>query len=117
MELQAIFEQADQCLVIDDPLRGVLDQIHQGIAKNGTPAYLLGKLPLSITSSPVDPAETLLKRSFAAFRARAIGDEEWIKTRIAAAVAARPIIDLPDQGRWMNKLLGQRGCQSKPSNN
>src|ERR1700716_598375 len=35
MELQAIFEQADQCLVIDDPFRGILDQIHAGITKTG----------------------------------------------------------------------------------
>ena len=58
MALQAIFEQADQCLVIDHPVGAVLDQIHDnGITKVGTPAYFLSKLPLSIASSPVDPAE------------------------------------------------------------
>ena len=48
MELQAIFEQADQCLVIDDPLTDVLDQIHNGVTKTGTPAYFLGKKATSI---------------------------------------------------------------------
>jgi hypothetical protein len=109
MELQAIFEQVDQCLVIDDPVGGVLDQIHDGVTKSGTPAYLLSKLPLAIASSPVDPAETLLKRSFAAYRAKAIGDEEWIKTRIASAVAARTTVELPDEGRWIERVAGSTG--------
>ena len=52
MTLQAVFAQADQCLIIDDPLESVLDQIHNGITKVGAPAYLLSKLPLSVTSSP-----------------------------------------------------------------
>jgi superfamily II DNA/RNA helicase len=109
MELQAIFEQADQCLVIDDPLEGVLDQIHNGITKSGSPAYLLSKLPLSVASSPEDPAEPLLKRSFAAYRARAIGNEEWINSRIAAAVKARTAIVLPDEGRWIEQVAGSAG--------
>src|SRR3546814_5640365 len=38
IELQAIFEQSDQCLVIDDPMRHVLDQIHLGFTTSGMPA-------------------------------------------------------------------------------
>ena len=41
MELQAIFEQADQCLVIEDPLRNLLDQIHDGVTKGGVPSLPL----------------------------------------------------------------------------
>lgn len=40
MDLQAIFEQADQCLVIDDPLKLVLDCIHDGVTQTGASAYL-----------------------------------------------------------------------------
>ena len=68
MQLQAIFEQADQCLVIDDPLTSVLDQIQNGTTKTGTAAYLLGKLPVSITSDENDPAAVMLNRSFAVLR-------------------------------------------------
>ena len=35
MNLQAIFEQSDQCLVIDDPLEVALDMIHAGITRSG----------------------------------------------------------------------------------
>ena len=51
MELQAIFEQADQCLVIDDPLKIVLDRIHDGVTQTGASAYLLSKLPLAIAGA------------------------------------------------------------------
>jgi hypothetical protein len=109
MELQAIFEQADQCLIIEDPLRNVLDQIHDGITKSGTSAYLLSKLPLSVAASVDDPAETLLKRSFAVYRAKAQGDQEWIDSRIAAAMAARSSVELSDDGKWIEQVAGSTG--------
>jgi superfamily II DNA/RNA helicase len=109
MELQAIFEQADQCLVIEDPLRSLLDQIHEGVTKGGVPAYLLSKLPLSVGSSMEDPAETLLKRSFAAYRAKSDGDQVWIDSRIAAAIAARSSVVLPDDSKWIEQVAGSTG--------
>ena len=109
MELQAIFEQADQCLVIDDPIQGVLDQIHAGSTASGNPAYLISKLPLSVASSSEDPAETLLRRSFAAYRARNLGNETWINTRIATAIAARATVEIPDEGRWIEQVASSTG--------
>jgi superfamily II DNA/RNA helicase len=109
MELQAVFEQADQCLVIDDPLEGVLDQIHNGVTKSGTPAYLLSKLPVSISADGHDPAETLLRRSLAVYRAQATGREDWANSRIAAALAARPIAALPDERRWIEQVAASTG--------
>jgi hypothetical protein len=108
MELQAIFEQADQCLVIDDPLTDVLDQIHNGVTKTGTPAYFLGKLPVSIGTGD-DPAASVLNRSFAAFRAKAAGDEAWVKSRVTAALAARTKVDLPEEGKWIEQVGGATG--------
>jgi hypothetical protein len=69
MDLQAIFEQADQCLVIDDPLKVVLDRIHDGVTQTGASAYLLSKLPLAVAGADDDPAAVLIKRSFSAYRA------------------------------------------------
>ncbi len=109
VELQAIFEQADQCLVIDDPLQNVLDQIHAGISASGIPAYLLSKLPLSVPFSAEDPAATLLRRSFAAYRAKAAGNEQWVDTRIAAALAARHVIKLPDEEKWIENVASSVG--------
>ncbi|MES0041475.1 DEAD/DEAH box helicase [Mesorhizobium sp. M0091] len=109
MELQAIFEQSDQCLVIEDPMRHVLDQIHHGITMSGMPAYVLGKLPLSITSSDVDPARTLLNRTLAVYQARANGDVAWADSRVAAAIAARSSVELPEQQKWIERVAGSTG--------
>lgn len=83
MELQAIFEQADQCLVIDDPLKVVLDRIHDGVTQTGASAYLLSKLPLAVAGSEDDPAALLLNRSFSAYRALVAADADWLSTRVA----------------------------------
>jgi hypothetical protein len=109
MELQAIFEQADQCLVIDDPMQNVLDQIHAGITKGGTATYLLSKLPLAMAGAEEDPAETLLKRTFAAYRAGLRGDQAWIQSRVNAALAARAKPELPDKEKWIEQVAGSSG--------
>lgn len=108
MDLQAIFEQADQCLVIDDPLTDVLDQIHNGVTKTGTPAYFLGKLPVSIGTDD-EPAVSVLNRSFAVFRAKAAGDQAWVQSRVTAALAARTKVDLPEEGKWIEQVGGATG--------
>lgn len=66
MDLRAIFEQSDQCLVIEDPMSAALDDIHNGITLTGPAAYLLGRLPVALADGEPDPAETMLKRSFVA---------------------------------------------------
>ena len=113
MDLQAIFEQADQCLIIDDPMAVILDQIHNGITKSSTPAYFLSKLPLAVATEAEDPAVTMLKRSFAAYRARAAGDVAWMNSRIKSAIAARVAVDLPDKDRWIEHLAGSTGVSIK----
>lgn len=90
MDLRAIFEQSDQCLVIEDPMTAALDDIHNGITLTGPAAYLLGRLPVARADGGPDPAETMLKRSFAAYSKAQAGDPAWILSRIATAVAARP---------------------------
>jgi superfamily II DNA/RNA helicase len=109
MELQAIFEQADQCLVIDDPMEGVLDQIHAGAVSVGMPAYLLSRLPVRQGDPSEDPAEVLLKKSLGAFRARKSGNEDWINSRVAAAINARAQSDPVDQPEWIDRVAGSTG--------
>ncbi len=111
MDLQAIFEQADQCLSIDDPLEEVLDQIHAGFTLSGTPGYLLGKLPLAVAGLAEDPAESMLRRSFAAYRATQAGKTEWVEARIAAAVAHRPAAALIEQDRWIEHVASSTGLR------
>lgn len=109
MDLQAIFEQADQCLVIDDPLKVVLDRIHDGITQTGASAYLLSKLPLAVGSTEPDPAADLLNRSFSAYRALLAADAEWLSSRVASALAARTALDLPAPDRWIEQVAGATG--------
>ena len=109
MDLQAIFEQADQCLVIEDPLRAVLDRIHEGITHSGASAYLLSKLPLAVVGAEPDPAAALLNRSFSAYRALVAGDTDWLSTRVESALAARADLDLPEPDRWIEQVAGATG--------
>lgn len=109
MDLQAIFEQADQCLVIEDPLKAVLDRIHDGITTTGTPAYLLSKLPLAVSSAETDPAAVLLNRSFSAYRSLQADDSDWLNTRIASAIAARSQHDIAEPERWIEQVASATG--------
>ena len=90
MDLRAIFEQSDQCLIIDDPLTAALDAIHAGATQSGAAAYLLARLPVPVTAGEPDPAEAMLKRSLAAYRRKQAGEDAWITSRIQAALSARP---------------------------
>ncbi len=112
MDLQAIFEQSDQCLTIDDPLEAALDGIHAGATRIGAGAYLLGRLPLSVTAAgESDPAEVMLKRSLAAYRRKQAGDEAWISSRIKAALAARPAA-AEEQFRWIGLVAAATGLSN-----
>lgn len=91
-ELQAIFAQSDQCLEIEDPLRSLLDQIHStAVPPSALATYLIRRLPVgdATDEDSDEPARKLLGKSFAAYRARAKGDEIWIQARIEAALSAR----------------------------
>ncbi|CDX15125.1 Helicase domain protein [Mesorhizobium sp. ORS 3324] len=107
--LQKIFEQGDQCLVIDDPFTNLLDRIHDGATKSGMPAYLLSKLPVSSSDDPDAAARDMLKRSFAAYRARTAGNAEWVMTRIDAALSARKKEDDAAQVDWIVPVSGSTG--------
>jgi len=109
MELQAIFQQADQCLVIDDPLKVALDRIHEGVTQTGASAYLLSKLPLSVAGAEDDPAAVLLNRSLSAYRAIVAADADWVSTRVASALAARAAIELPETDRWIEHVASATG--------
>lgn len=105
--LHSIFSQSDQCLDIDDPLTALLDQIHAGTFSDGMPAYLLSRLP------PVEEAneelKNLLGRSFAVFRARQRGDEDWVNTRMIAAMDARKKITVEENIGWLDQVAGLTG--------
>ncbi len=108
MDLRAIFEQSDQCLVIEDPLGAALDDIHNGITLTGPSAYLLGRLPVATAGGGPDPAEVMLRRSLVAYRKTQAGDTAWIASRVAAAVAARPAA-AKDDVHWLGLVCASTG--------
>lgn len=109
LTLQSIFAQSDQCLVIDDPITALLDRIHSGAFEQGMPAYFLSRLPASDDNGNDAPIRNVLSRSFAAFRARQRGDQEWIESRIATAFAARKNAEPEPGGEWLDRVSGLTG--------
>ena len=108
-ELRGIFSQGDQCLIIEDPLEPLLDRIHEtSSADDHMTEYLIGRLPLSDPSNTdtIDKTSELVTRSFAAFKRRGQGDDDWIKTRIDA---------VRDVRRRMDRQLGTIGWQDRLS--
>jgi hypothetical protein len=110
-KLRGIFEQSDQCLVIDDPFEATLDQIHEGITQSGPAAYLLGRLPVLVTAGEPDPAAAMLNRSLVAYRRRIAGGDTWMAERVASAIAARPAV-LPPETRWIERVSAATGVRS-----
>ncbi|WP_377848687.1 DEAD/DEAH box helicase [Bosea sp. UC22_33] len=108
MDLRAIFEQSDQCLIIEDPLEAALDDIHNGTTLTGPAAYLLGRLPIRTATGGPDPAEVMLKRSLVAYRKTQAGDTAWIVSRVAAAVVARPAA-ADDDIHWLGLVCASTG--------
>ena len=106
--LRDIFGQSDQCLVLDDPFTALMDRIHDQTAKTGDlERYVVARL--AETDEGEDGAHDVrlgLARSFAAFRKRQAGEEDWVASRTAsalsllnqggkdAAVEERPLRDL-----------------------
>lgn len=107
--LQNIFQQGDQCLVIDDPFTSLLDQIHNGVVDRGMPGYLISKLPVSEGDDPDASARTLLARSFSAYRAANRGDQYWIESRIASTLTARNIREDAAERGWIDLVSGSTG--------
>ena len=110
MNLQQIFSNADQCLELEDPLEAILDRIHNSASINRLDdAYLLRRLPVKIGEG-AESASKLLSSSFAAYRKRAAGDDDWIAARTEAAVLHRQKLSGGDQAvSWEDELAATTG--------
>lgn len=88
--LREVFEQADQCLIIDDPLTALLDKIHDNIDETGDlERYLIARLA---TTNQDNTKETTkirsldISKTFAAFRKRRERNDAWVASRTKSAV-------------------------------
>ena len=116
-ELRGIFSQGDQCLTIEDPLEPLLDRIHEtSSADDPMTEYLIGRLPISDASKTdaIDKTSELLARSFAAFKRRGQGDDDWIKTRVDAVRDVRTMMDTQvGTIGWQDRLSASIGFSPK----
>lgn len=73
--ISSVFGQDDQCLILNDPLEGILDKIlaHE---PNADTDYLLRRL-LPIGEEDEDAIDLVVNRSLAAFQARRRGEQTW----------------------------------------
>jgi hypothetical protein len=108
MSLQSIFSQSDQCLKIDDPITGLLDRIHME-AHEGNEDYFLARLPVGDDDAPDEPAKTMLRRSFAAYRKRQDGKAAWIESRIDAALQRRDELAPKQDLTWLERVAASAG--------
>ena len=116
-DLRGIFSQSDQCLDIEDPLKPLLDRIHEtSSADDPMTEYLVGRLPSSTNEDDgtLDRTREVVTRSFAAFMRRRDDDAEWIQNRIDAVHRVRLQMDSHDQSNaWQDRLSASVGF--KPS--
>ncbi|WP_162529976.1 DEAD/DEAH box helicase [Stappia sp. BW2] len=109
-ELQGIFSQSDQCVVIEDPLMPILDHIHAHSAAD-TPMseYLLGRLQFSVNPAfeETEGVGVLLNRSLAAFQARKRDEDQWTSERINSLRSARE--DREREENWKEQLAASAG--------
>lgn len=81
-----VLSQADQCLRIGDPIQLVLDAIQgvPGVSADDL-AYFVNRLPVEDAAAPAE----LLRRSYSAYRASAVGDQVAFQAKLEAALAYR----------------------------
>lgn len=82
-KLQEIFSQADQCLIIDDPLMAVMDRIHiETDAVTDLDRYVVTRLSAGDVVGD-EGAERLssFRKSLSAYRKRVAGDLAWVLTQ------------------------------------
>jgi len=108
MTLQGIFSQSDQCLKIDDPLTALLDRIHSGLYE-GNEEYLLARLPVGDGEAPDEPAKSMIRRSFAAYRQRQTDKAAWIESRITSALARRAELAPKQELTWVERVAASSG--------
>src|SRR5262249_1342799 len=87
--LQKVFGQSDQCLDIDDPLTALVDRVHANVDKAGEiERYAVARLASpGGEGDPIARLMNVLSKSLASFCAVKSGNEAWVESRIASAVA------------------------------
>lgn len=112
--LKEIFSQSDQCLAIEDPLAPILDSIHSHEENHVSADYLLRRLPVGESDEETETkSRAILARTFHAYLKGQSGDQTWLESRVAAAIAAKKKLSNPDEDSdWSNVLAAKFGIQA-----
>ena len=112
--LKDIFSQSDQCLAIEDPLAPILDSIHSHEANNAAADYLLRRLPVGESDEVTEiKSRSMLSQTFNAYLKSLSGDQDWLDSRVAAAISAKKeLADPNEDSDWSNLLAAKFGIQA-----
>lgn len=112
--LKQIFSQSDQCLAIEDPLAPILDSIHSHEENHAAADYLLRRLPVGDSDEVTEmKSRAMLSRTFNAYLKGLSGDQDWLGSRVAAAISAKTKLADPDEDSdWSNVLAAKFGIQA-----
>ena len=112
--LKEIFSQSDQCLAIEDPLAPILDSIHSHEDNHPAAEYLLRRLPVGDSNEVTETkSRAMLSRTFNAYLRGLSGDQDWLESRVAAAISAKTkLVDSDEDSDWSNVLAAKFGIQA-----
>lgn len=112
--LKEIFSQSDQCLAIEDPLAPILDSIHLHEENHAAAEYLLRRLPVGDSDEVTEmKSRAMLSRTFNAYLKGLSGDQDWLESRVAAAISAKTkLVDSNEDADWSNVLAAKFGIQA-----
>ncbi|CAN7588658.1 DEAD/DEAH box helicase [Acidovorax sp. LjRoot194] len=112
--LKEIFSQADQCLAIEDPLAPILDSIHSHEQNHAAVDYLLRRLPVGDSDETTEvKSRAMLSRTFNAYLKSLSGDQDWLGSRVAAAILAKAKLANTDEDcDWSHVLAAKFGIQA-----
>jgi replicative superfamily II helicase len=109
--LRQIFGQSDQCITLDDPLTSIMDRIHSQSGEIGDlERYVVARLAESEEGGQSEVSYGL-RRSFAAFRKKEIGDLNWVvsRTESARSLLASDEIELNAESQLLRDLASMLG--------
>ncbi|MCX5470199.1 DEAD/DEAH box helicase [Alcaligenes sp. A-TC2] len=112
--LKEIFSQSDQCLAIEDPLAPILDSIHLHEENHAVAEYLLRRLPVGDSDEETEKkSRVMLSRTFNAYLKGLSGDQDWLESRVVAAISAKmKLADSDEDSDWSNVLAAKFGIQA-----
>jgi hypothetical protein len=107
---EAVFSRADQCLEVGDPIRLLLDRVHDAVAASDPEvSYFLRRVPRSLLGD-VDAPRRFLRATFGAWQAKQQNQEAKFEEIITRTIAQqRELVPISQVGGWRDDLAARTG--------